>query len=62
MEMLTLEMEVLKMMGARIWGKVLHRTRRHCLIKNYSFLSWNRFLKLSKVKVSFVVILRNKCN
>lgn len=27
MEMLTLEMEVLKMMGARIWGKVLYRDK-----------------------------------
>ena len=27
METLTLEMEVLKMIGARIWGKVLHRNK-----------------------------------
>lgn len=33
METLTLEMEVLKIMGARIWGKVLQRDRHHCLVR-----------------------------
>lgn len=41
MEMLTLEMEVLKMMGARIWGKVLHRDKTSLFGKKRTAASYH---------------------